>query len=62
MKTLELPPIVRKITILADADEAGEEAAVSAGRRWRDSGLTVKIARPSIGADFNDALRIGGAR
>ena len=36
MKALELPEIVCEITVIADADEAGEEAALFAGRRWRE--------------------------
>jgi hypothetical protein len=63
LKSLDLPPIVREVTILADGDEAGEEAALSAGRRWKAAGLTAKIARPTGGAgDFNDMLRQGGAQ
>jgi putative DNA primase/helicase len=58
LKSLDLPPIVREVTILADGDEAGEEAACSAGRRWKTAGLIAKIARPKGGAgDFNDMLR-----
>jgi putative DNA primase/helicase len=61
LRKLELPPIVRAVTILADADAAGEEAALEAGRRWKAAGLVAKIARPKGGADFNDMLRAKGA-
>jgi putative DNA primase/helicase len=33
LKKLELPPVVKEVTILADLDPAGEEAALEAGRR-----------------------------
>ena len=56
LTTLVLPKGVKRVTILADRDNAGEEAAITAGRRWKQAGLEVKIARPSIGNDFNDQL------
>ncbi len=60
LKALELPPIVKEVTVLADADAAGEEAALDAGRRWKRAGLIAKIARPDDGcSDFNDVLLIG---
>jgi putative DNA primase/helicase len=63
LKALELPSIVKSVTILADLDPAGEEAALAAGRRWKAAGLVAKIARPKGGAsDFNDMLRQGGAK
>jgi len=61
LKSLDLPRVVREVTVLADADEAGAEAAVFAGRRWRDAGFIVKIARPSFGTDFNDVLLRGAS-
>jgi putative DNA primase/helicase len=60
LRALNLPDKVTKVTICADADEPGEEAAVYAGRRWRGAGLEVKIARPHEGTDFNDQLQAGG--
>ena len=52
---------MKSVTILADGDDAGEEAALSAGRRWKAAGLNAKIARPTKGfGDFNDMLRQQG--
>ena len=63
LKGLEFPWKVRAVTVLADADNAGEEAAVFAARRWKGAGLEVKIARPGDGcSDFNEQLlKTGGA-
>jgi hypothetical protein len=62
LKALELPDIVREIALIADADAAGEEAAVFAGRKWKRAGLAARIVRPAAGyKDFNDMLlRSGG--
>ena len=56
LKALDLPGEVREVTILADADEAGEAAAQSAAGRWVRQGRLVRIARPPYGLDFNDVL------
>lgn len=56
LKTAELPPEVRTIIVLADADAPGEAAAVAAAQRWQEEGRRVKIARPPQGQDFNDVL------
>jgi hypothetical protein len=62
LKGLELPDVARDIVIATDADEAGEAAACEAGRKWRDAGLVVRIARPAGSfRDFNDMLKSGGA-
>lgn len=53
---LGLPPEVVEVVILADADPAGEAAAVRAARRWTREGRRVRIARPPEGLDFNDVL------
>lgn len=53
---LELPPEVRRVIILADADDSGERAALSAATRWRNEGRDARIARPPRGMDFNDLL------
>ena len=55
MKTLILPDIVKTVTILADADEAGEQAAQEAGDRFLREDRDVRIARP-IREDFNTDL------
>lgn len=56
LRSLILPDHVTEITIAADADDAGEQAAQTAAKRWTEEGRTVRIARPPTGQDFNDAL------
>lgn len=56
---LPLPPIVRRVVILADHDVSGvgERAARAAAQRWLAEGRLVKIAiPPEPGSDFNDVL------
>ena len=60
LRTLDLPPEVREVTILADGDDPGEEAARCAALRWAREGRRARIARPPRGLDFNDVL-LGGA-
>jgi hypothetical protein len=61
LKSAELPEIVHEVLLIEDVDEAGEEAATFAGRKWQQAGLVVKIARPTAGHnDFNDMLKAGG--
>ncbi|MGE0425843.1 MAG: toprim domain-containing protein [Reyranellaceae bacterium] len=64
---LELPRQVRTVIVLADGDDPGERAALSAARRWQEEGRTARIARPPRGMDFNDLLlspspRAGGEK
>jgi hypothetical protein len=56
LRTLDLPPEVREVTILADGDDPGEEAARRAALRWKREGRRARIARPPRGLDFNDVL------
>ena len=56
LRSLELPADVKEIIILADGDDAGEQAALTAAMRWKCEGRTVRIARPPRGMDFNDLL------
>ena len=56
LRSLDLPPVVREIIVLADGDDSGESAARTAGLRWRREGRLVRIARPPAGMDFNDVL------
>lgn len=60
MPSLDLPPHVREVIVLADGDVTGERAAYEAALRWRDDdrhgGRRVRIARPPRGMDFNDML------
>jgi len=56
---LALPPIVRRVVILADHDAngAGERAARAAAARWLAEGRLVRLALPpEPGSDFNDVL------
>jgi hypothetical protein len=53
---VELPVSVKEITIAADADRAGEEAAKAAASKFLREGRAVRIARPEPGRDFNDYL------
>src|SRR6266702_538639 len=56
LRSLDLPPVVREVIVLADGDDSGESAARTAGLRWRREGRLVRIARPPAGMDFNDVL------
>ena len=56
LRSLDLPDSVHEVTVLADRDEPGEQAARDAGNRWSLEGRRVKIARPPPGLDFNDLL------
>jgi putative DNA primase/helicase len=57
LKTLELPPTVRRIVIAADNDMAGQQTALTAYQRWTAEGRSVRIKTPPvIGTDFNDLL------
>ena len=46
----------RRVTLLADGDEPGEQAAMRTGARWKSEGREVRIARPPRGKDFADLL------
>jgi phage/plasmid primase-like uncharacterized protein len=56
LRTLNLPPAVRDVIVLADGDEAGEAAARDCALRWKREGRRTRIARPPKGTDFNDLL------
>ncbi len=56
LRTLDLPSKVEEVTILADGDQAGEDAAMHAAQRWVREGRHVRIANPGEGLDFNDLL------
>lgn len=58
IRTFPVVPGIGAITILADHDRAGLEAARECGRRWADAGREVTIAYPPRqGADWNDLQR-----
>jgi putative DNA primase/helicase len=52
-------PMAAVVHLLVDLDAAGEEAAEAAAARLDREGRKVKLARPIVGKDFNDALREG---
>lgn len=57
MKTVQLPPSIRSITIAADNDAPGIEAAQTLCSRLEAEGRSVTMTRPNReGADFNDVL------
>jgi hypothetical protein len=56
LRSLDLPPEVREIIVLADGDDSGEAAAQDCGLRWKREGRHVRIARAPRGLDFNDML------
>ena len=60
--TLNLPPYVHEVIVLADGDEAGKAAARGAALRWKREGRRVRIAQPPEGMDFNDLLLMGTPR
>ena len=59
MRSIVLPPLpsAAVVHLLVDLDAAGEEAAEAAAARLDREGRKVKLARPTAGKDFNDALR-----
>jgi putative DNA primase/helicase len=59
IRSLVLPPSVRKVLIAADNDASGtgEQAARDAAQRWLAESRRVRIAiPPEPGTDFNDLL------
>jgi hypothetical protein len=61
MRSIVLPPLpmAAVVHLLVDLDAAGEEAAEAAAARLDREGRKVRLARPTTGKDFNDALRGG---
>jgi hypothetical protein len=58
IRRMVLPASVGTITIAADSDPVGIQAAEDAARRWHAEGRTVRIALPPVPHDdWNDALR-----
>ena len=62
MASIKPPEGVSTIIVLADNDEAGMKAAVSAAEAYAVRGLSVRIATPPAGHDFNDVLTSGGEK
>jgi hypothetical protein len=64
MGRLVLPPAVHTVILCADNDGDNPQAAATLQRaidRYAAEGRTVRLARPSIGKDFNDQLRAAEA-
>jgi hypothetical protein len=62
LKALALPPGIRRIAIAADndANNAGQDAALSAYYRWKGESRSVRLLMPPrAGDDFNDVLMRG---
>lgn len=57
---LELPPVVRRVVIVADGDPPGLAATERAAARWWREGRDVRVVYPPAGLDANDLLRAGG--
>lgn len=53
-------PLAAIVHVLVDLDDAGEQFSKAAAQRFAREGRRVKLARPTYGKDFNDALREGG--
>ena len=53
------PPLASTVYLLMDIDVsgAGEAAVNNTATRLHQQGRAVKIVRPTIGKDFNDAIR-----
>jgi hypothetical protein len=56
LRSLSLPDTITEVVVLADGDDAGEEAALVCTRHLQRQGRRVRIARPPRGQDFNDVL------
>lgn len=50
-------PQVRSVTLMLDADRAGQEAAERFAQALKGRGLEVDVRTPSFGKDWNDTLR-----
>jgi hypothetical protein len=49
---------IEALTVVADYDQAGLDAAEAVARRWTEAGREVRILLPhEIGADLNDTAR-----
>jgi hypothetical protein len=57
LRSLDLPPDIGDVIVLADGDEPGEAAAQDCAGRWKREARRVRIARPPSGMDFNDLLK-----
>jgi hypothetical protein len=56
VRTLKLPPHVRRIVIAADGDDEGRDAAHEAAHKWLDEGRKVRVLESPERKDLNDRL------
>ena len=59
LRRWQWPEGINRITIFADAGEAGMQAAAALADRLNIAGITNAIVSPLHGDDFNDDLRHG---
>ncbi len=57
-----IPSDVETVVLLADGDQAGEDAVKKVARKLSRQGRRVRIVRPPIGQDFNDVLMTSAPR
>jgi putative DNA primase/helicase len=57
IRSFPILPGIEALTIFADPDGAGMEAAQACVARWREAGREARIIAPPGAADFNDMLR-----
>ena len=57
IRTFPMLPGIEALTVFADADGAGTDAATACCARWREAGIEARIVLPPEGADFNDLIR-----
>jgi predicted P-loop ATPase len=61
LRRWQWPETVRRVTIFADAGEAGTKAAAALAERLGTAGIPHTIVSPLNGDDFNDDLRHGAS-
>lgn len=57
IRAFPMLPGVDALTVFADADGAGMDAAIACRIRWHETGREARIIAPPAGADFNDLIR-----
>ncbi|MBY5483253.1 MULTISPECIES: toprim domain-containing protein [Rhizobium] len=61
MRTFPLLPWMEALTVFADRDEPGRDAALAAVARWHDAGREARILQPPLGhKDWDQWFRGGG--
>jgi hypothetical protein len=61
MRTFPLLPWMEALTVFADRDEPGRDAALAAVARWHDGGREARILQPPLGhKDWDQWFRGGG--